>query len=232
MISWFLHLNDSIIRTGFTVSVADWDDPRLFTLTALRRRGFPPEAINNFCAGMGLTGAQATVDPQKLEAVVKDTLDLNAPRTMVVLAPLKVTILNYPFDGPTTIDVPDFPKEPQRGSHSIILDRVVYIDRSDFREVGNALVSVSWMRKEKVSNTWWIQVEEKGYRRLVKGQSVGLRYAGLIISLANFKKDSKGDVIELEVTCVQSADTQEKPKAFIHWVSHPVTIEARLYERL
>ena len=96
--------------------------------SALRRRGFPAEAINNFCAGMGVTGAQMGVDPQKLEAVVKDTLDLTAPRSMVVLVPLKVTILNFPFDGPTTIDVPDFPKEVQRGSHSVNLDRVIYID--------------------------------------------------------------------------------------------------------
>ena len=113
----------------------DWDDPRLFTLTALRRRGFPAEAINNFCAGMGVTGAQMGVDPQQLEAVVKDTLDLTAPRSMVVLTPLKVTIVNFPFDGAKTIDVPDFPKEVQRGSHSVTLDRVVYIDRTDFREV-------------------------------------------------------------------------------------------------
>ena len=84
---------------------------------------------------MGVTGAQSSVDPQKLEAVVKDTLDVTAPRTMVVLAPLKVTILNYPFDGPTTIEVPDFPKDPKRGTHKVVLDRVVYIDRSDFREV-------------------------------------------------------------------------------------------------
>nr|CAG4634624.1 EOG090X01EL [Alona affinis] len=189
--------------------VEDWDDPRLFTLTALRRRGFPSEAINNFCAGMGLTGAQVGVDPQKLEAVVRDTLDLSAPRTMVVLAPLKVTILNFPYNGPTSIDVPNFPKEPQRGSHSVVFDKTIFIDRSDFREV-----------------------EEKGYRRLIKGQAVGLRYAGFIISLENVKKGADGQVVELEVTCVSSSNTAEKPKAFIHWVSQPVSVEVRLYERL
>ena len=115
--------------------VEDWDDPRLFTLTALRRRGFPAEAINNFCARMGLTGAQAVVDPQMLEAVVKDTLNVTAPRTMVVLPPLKGTIRNLPADVAAAVDVPDFPTEPQKGTHSIALDRVVYIDRSDFREV-------------------------------------------------------------------------------------------------
>lgn len=77
-----------------------------------------------------------------------------------------------------------------------------------------------------------LQVEEKGYRRLIKGQSVGLRYAGFIISLANVKKNSAGEVQELEVTCVQNTDTKEKPKAFIHWVSNPVYVEVRLYDRL
>nr|CAG4649950.1 EOG090X01EL [Sida crystallina] len=189
--------------------VEDWDDPRLFTLTALRRRGFPSEAINNFCARMGLTGAQAVVDPQMLEAVVKDTLNLTAPRTMVVLAPLKVTIRNFPAGSPATIEVPDFPTEPQKGSHQIAFDRVLYIDRSDFREV-----------------------EEKGYRRLTPKQPVGLRYAGLIIRLENIKKDGAGQIEELEVSCTPSADTAEKPKAYIHWVSKPVDIEVRLYERL
>ena len=84
---------------------------------------------------MGVTGAQASVDPQRLEAVVKDTLDVSAPRTMVVLAPLKVTILNFPYNGPTAIDIPDFPKDPQRGSHTVTLDKIIFIDRSDFREV-------------------------------------------------------------------------------------------------
>ena len=84
---------------------------------------------------MGLTGAQMGIDPQKLEAVVKDTLDVTAPRSMVVLTPLKMTIINFPHSGPTSLEVPDFPKEPARGSHNVTLDRVVYIDRSDFREV-------------------------------------------------------------------------------------------------
>ena len=78
----------------------------------------------------------------------------------------------------------------------------------------------------------FFKVAEKGYRRLTQGQSVGLRYAGLIISLENIKKDSSGEVVELEVKCVSSATSQEKPKAFIHWVSNPIFVEVRLYERL
>jgi len=186
--------------------VADWNDPRLFTLTALRRRGFPYEAINEFCANMGLTGAQASVDPQNLEAVVAATLDRTAPRTMVVLNPLKVTILNY--SGPTSLEVPHFPKNPELGSHKVAIGSVIYIDRSDFNEV-----------------------EEAGYRRLTKSQPVGLRHAGLVISVENIKKNAAGELIELEVKCL-STNEVKKPKGFIHWVSDPVSVEVRLYERL
>jgi len=186
--------------------VADWDDPRLFTLTALRRRGFPYEAINEFCANMGLTGAQASVDPQNLEAVVAATLDRTAPRTMVVLNPLKVTILNY--TGPTSIEVPDFPKSPELGSHQVTLGSVIFIDHSDFSEV-----------------------EEPGYRRLKKNQPVGLRHAGLVISVEKVKKNANGEIVELEVKCLPSHEVK-KPKGFIHWVSDPIPVEVRLYERL
>lgn len=77
-----------------------------------------------------------------------------------------------------------------------------------------------------------MKVEEKGYRRLTKGQSVGLRHAGLVINVEKLLTDSNGQVIELEVKCVQTANCQEKPKAFIHWVSQPISVEVRLYERL
>nr|CAG4638260.1 EOG090X01EL [Cyclestheria hislopi] len=189
--------------------VKDWDDPRLFTLTALRRRGFPSEAINNFCAKMGLTGAQMVVDPQMLEAVVRDYLNVTAPRAMVVLEPLKVTVVNFPHSTAIKVDVPDFPNESHRGSHQVALNNVIFIERSDFREV-----------------------DEKGYRRLTPNQPVGLRHAGLILRVQSVIKDSKGEIAELRVTCTPSSEAQEKPKAFIHWVSDPISVEIRLYERL
>lgn len=99
-----------------------------------------------------------TVDPAMLEAVVRDHLNLSAPRTMVVLDPLKVTILGCDRTGPIT--VPDFPNEPERGSHAVQFGAVIYIEQSDFKRVG-----------------------EKGYRRLCPGQPVGLRYAGYVITL-------------------------------------------------
>ncbi|XP_032511970.2 probable glutamine--tRNA ligase isoform X1 [Danaus plexippus] len=188
--------------------VSDWDDPRLFTLTSLRRRGAPPQAINSFCAGLGVTGASGALDPSVLDAAIRDVLNVTAPRVMVVLEPLKITIVNFPTDKPVKIEVPDFPTEPERGSHTVILDRVLYIEASDFKEK-----------------------EEKGYRRLTPTQSVGLRHAGYVITVNNVIKDSTGKVTELECTC-ETSDVAKKPKAFIHWVSKPVTVEVRLYELL
>lgn len=188
--------------------VEDWDDPRLFTLTALRRRGFPSEAINNFCAQMGVTGAQSSVDPSALEASVRDVLNVTAPRALVVLEPLKVTITNFPHKEPQQIQVPNYPSNPEKGSHNIWLDKVLYIERSDFSEKS-----------------------EKGYRRLTPTQSVGLRYAGFVIKVVEMIKDENGALVELQCVC-DSSETTEKPKAFIHWVSQPNEIEVRLYEKL
>lgn len=187
--------------------VGDWDDPRLFTLTALRRRGFPAEAINNFCARMGVTGAQGSVDPSMLEASVRDVLNVTAPRTFAVLEPLKVTLVNH-ANGATKLTVPDFPTNPEKGSHSITFDRVIYIERSDFE-----------------------RSPDKGYRRLTPDQSVGLRHANVVIKLKEVVEDEQGAVKEL--ICEQeSVDTAAKPKAFIHYVSDPLEVEVRLYQPL
>ncbi|KAF7991819.1 hypothetical protein HCN44_010620 [Aphidius gifuensis] len=187
--------------------VADWDDPRLFTLTALRRRGFPAEAINNFCAQMGVTGAQATVDPAVLEAAVRDVLNIKAPRHMVVIDPLKVTITNYQ-DNLKNINVADFPNETTKGQHTIAFDEIVYIDASDFKET-----------------------EEKGYRRLTFKQPVGLKYAGVVLHLQKIEKDASGKVTGLVVR-QEPVNDQNKPKAFIHWVAKPKVASIRLYDKL
>lgn len=189
--------------------VNDWDDPRLFTLTALRRRGFPSEAINNFCARMGVTGSQISIDPSMLEAVVRDYLNTTAPRRLVVLEPLKVTISNFISDKPLVLNIPDFPGQPEnKASHNIVFDRVVYIEQSDFKEQ-----------------------PEKGYRRLSPNQTVGLRHAGIVLKVEKVIKDNSGKVIELLCSC-EKVESAEKPKAFIQWVSDPYEIEVRLYERL
>ena len=191
--------------------VKDWDDPRLWTLTALRRRGFPASAINNFCAQMGLTGALTCVDPNMLEACVRDDLNQNAKRTMAILEPLRLRLLNLPAEKRgITLEVPDFPSEPERGTHSIAFDDIIYIERSDFRE----------------ANT------EKRYRRLTLDQPVGLRYANFVISVQEIIKDAEGQLQELFVNAIPIEAVEKKPKAFIHWVSRPVQCEVRLYERL
>ena len=192
-----------LIDTGV---LADWDDPRLFTLTALRRRGFPPEAINNFCARMGVTGAQVTVDPAMLEAVVRDHLNTSAPRTMVVTQPLKVSVVGE-GGARRAITVPNFPSEPERGSHDVTFQSPFFIERDD-----------------------WRPAMEKGYRRLCPGQQVGLRHAGLVMDVVDtVEKD--GEVVEVRVRIVPVEEVT-KPKAFIHWVADPVAAEVRMYGRL
>jgi len=185
---------------------ADWDDPRLFTLTALRRRGFPAEAINSFCARMGVTGANMSVDPTMLESFVRSHLNVHAKRTMVVLEPLRINIKNV---GAKQIDVPDFPEFPDKGTHTVDFEGTVYIERSDFKEHG-----------------------EKGYRRLTPDQHVGLRYAGVVLKVVDVVKDVDGKVAEVNVQAVSVEEAETKPKAFIHWVSRPLEIEVRLYEKL
>uniref|UniRef100_A0A8C8MB24 Glutamine--tRNA ligase n=1 Tax=Oncorhynchus tshawytscha TaxID=74940 RepID=A0A8C8MB24_ONCTS len=195
-----------IIKLVEEGTVRDWDDPRLFTLTALRRRGFPSEAINNFCAKVGVTVAQATMEPHMLESCVRDVLNDHAPRAMAVLEPLKVTIANLPEGIRNDVRVPDFPANEFMGSHVIPFTRTIFIEQSDFRE--------------------------KGYKRLTPDQPVGLRHAGYVISVQKVIKDAQGRAVELEVHCCSSNEAAEKPKAFIHWVSEPQKCEIRLYERL
>lgn len=187
----------------------DWDDPRLFTLSALRRRGYPPEAINMFCAKVGVTMAQTTTDLSLLESCVRTVLNLTAPRAMAVLEPLKVTIENYPHNSMIELDVPNFPSDESKGSHKIQFDRVVYIDACDFQE----------------------NPSDKSYKRLSSSQPVGLRYTNLQISVKEVKKDSTGKVVELVATCTNTSESV-KPKGWIQWVANPLRIEVRLIEKL
>uniref|UniRef100_A0A8D8T7M1 glutamine--tRNA ligase n=1 Tax=Cacopsylla melanoneura TaxID=428564 RepID=A0A8D8T7M1_9HEMI len=189
--------------------VSDWDDPRLFTLTALKRRGFPAEAINKFCARMGVTGAQAVVSPDMLEAVVREVLNETAPRVMVVIEPLPLNIVNFDqLNTENKFSVPDFPNDANKGSHEIHFDRTIYIERSDFKTT-----------------------LEKGYRRLAPGQGVGLRYAGLVLEVDKVNTNSTGAVTSVDVKATP-VDADNKPKAFIHWVARPISIEVRMYKRL
>ncbi|XP_018026096.1 glutamine--tRNA ligase isoform X2 [Hyalella azteca] len=187
--------------------VRDWDDPRLFTLTALRRRGFPAEAINKFCASLGLTGAQITIHPEALEATVRDVLNSSAHRRMMVLEAIRVELSELPDDAPSLITVPNIPGDDAAGSHQVAFASVIYIDASDFREA-----------------------DERGYRRLTPTQSVGLRHSGYVISVQDVVREA-GKVVCIKASCAQ-ATASNKPKAFIHWVARPALCEVRLYDRL
>lgn len=193
--------------------VDDWDDPRLFTLTALRRRGFPSLAINNFCALMGLTVASAVVDPAMLEASVRDVLNVTAPRAMAVLSPIRVLITNMANQiTPTYIEIPDFPSDPANSAkHMVPLEKEIFIEREDFKE----------------------DTTDSNFRRLTPKQIVGLRHAGYAIELKEVVRDpATGEIDHLEVIRHPIESLKTKPKAFIHWVSVPLTVEVRLYERL
>ena len=150
-----------------------------------------------------------SVDPAMLEACVRDVLNISAPRRLVVIEPLKITITNFPSDSPIILNVPDFPGQPEcKSNYDITFDRVVYIEQTDFKEN-----------------------PEKGYRRLSPTQTVGLRHTGMVLKIEEVKKDESGVVAEIICTC-EKVENCKKPKAFIHWVSDPIDIEVRLYERL
>lgn len=187
----------------------DWDDPRLYTLSALRRRGYPPEAINMFCHKIGVTMAQSSTSLCVLESCVRTYLNLEAPRAMAVLEPIKVTIENYPLAGKVEISVPNFPTDEAKGTHMIDFDNVVYIDASDFQE----------------------KPTDKSYKRLSLNQAVGLRYSGYQISVKEVLKNADGSVKELIATCEKTSETV-KPKGYIQWVANPVKCEIRLIEKL
>ena len=128
---------------------------------------------------------------------------------MVVLEPLKVNLVNLVKDVSYEIAVPEFPDAPEKGSHQICFGQTVYIERSDFKEVN-----------------------EKGYRRLAPEQPVGLKHAGYVIRVVKVHKDGSGQVKEIDAEAISTDKIEDKPKAFIHWVSDPIEIQVRLYERL
>ncbi|CAL8101845.1 unnamed protein product [Calicophoron daubneyi] len=198
-----------LIQAGI---VAGWDDPRLITLTALRRRGFPPEAINNFCERIGVTMSQTVLDPSSLEACVRDYLNDHAPRIMAVLEPLPIHISNwnelYPNKPSVELDVPDFPSVSDSKTRKVTFTSEVYIDATDFQEV-----------------------PEKGYRRLTMDQTVGLRYTGIVLEVKAVRKDDSGRIVGV-VAAGKRVDDAPKPKAFIQWVCQAVDCEVRLYDRL
>ena len=196
--------------------VSGWDDPRMPTLSAMRRRGYTPEAIRNFVDGTGLAKRNALVDLGQLENCVREDLNRRAPRVMAVLNPLKVVIDNYPEGQEEEFDAINNPEDPSMGSRKVPFSKVVYIERDDFRED-----------------------PPRRFFRLAPGREVRLRYACYITCVDVVKDEATGEVVELHCTYDPKSRGGSSPdgrrvRATLHWVSeaHAVDAEVRLYETL
>ncbi|HUH97424.1 MAG TPA: glutamine--tRNA ligase/YqeY domain fusion protein [Anaerolineales bacterium] len=195
--------------------VPGWDDPRMPTLRAMRRRGYTPEAILDFIRRVGVAKNYSISDVSLLEACVRDDLNKRAPRRMAVLRPLKVVIDDFPDSTTEEMDAVNNPEEPNAGTRKIPFSRTLYIEQDDFRET-----------------------PPPKYYRLFPGNEVRLRYAYLI-KCAHVVKNDKGEVVEVHCThdpATRGGDAPDgrKVKSTIHWVSaaHARPIEVRMYDRL
>jgi glutaminyl-tRNA synthetase len=195
--------------------VSGWDDPRMPTIAAMRRRGYPAAAIRDFCSRVGITKKENLIEMGVLENCVRESLDDTAERRMVVLDPLKVVLTNYPEEQVELMEARNHPNKPELGSRQVPFTREIFIERDDFMEDA-----------------------PRKFFRLKPGGEVRLRY-GYIIRCDEVIKDADGEVVELHCsvdmdTRSGSASSDRKVKGTIHWVSanHGVAAEVRLYDRL
>ena len=195
--------------------VSGWDDPRMPTISGLRRRGYTPEAIRNFCRRVGVSKTNGTTELALLEYFLREDLNKRAPRVMAVLRPLRVVIDNYPEGQVEQMEAVNNPEDASAGTRTVPFSRVLYIEQDDFRED-----------------------PPKQYFRLSPGREVRLRY-GYFITCTGVVKDDKGQVIEIHCTYDPAtrggnAPDGRKVKSTIHWVSaeHAIDAEVRLYDNL
>jgi glutaminyl-tRNA synthetase len=196
--------------------VSGWDDPRLPTISGLRRRGYPPKAVRDFCDRIGVAKADSMVDIALLEHCLREDLNKRAPRVMAVLNPLKVVIDNYPPDRVEEMEAVNNPEDPAAGTRKLPFSRVLYIEKDDFMET-----------------------PPKKFFRLAPDREVRLRYAYFIKCVEVIRDPAGGEVLELHCTYdpqTRGGDAPDgrKVKATLHWVSaaHAVTAEVRLYDHL
>ena len=192
-----------------------WDDPRMLTISGLRRRGYTPAAIRNFCLEIGLGKRESWIDMTVLENAVRDDLNVTAPRVMCVLDPVKVVIDNYPEEWTEEMEAANHPQDPAMGSRKLPFSRELYIERSDFMENPPAK-----------------------FHRLGPGREVRLRY-GYLITCTSVDKDENGTIEKIHCTYDSSTRGGSTPdgrkvKGTIHWVSarHALPCQVRLYDRL
>jgi glutaminyl-tRNA synthetase len=196
--------------------MSGWDDPRMPTISGLRRRGYTPESIRNFCERIGVARRDSTVDIALLEFSIREDLNIQAPRVMGVLRPLRVVIDNYPEGQVEELDAQNNPGDPTMGTRKVPFSRVLYIEQDDFME-------------DPV----------KKFFRLAPGREVRLRYAYYIKCVKAVKDEKTGRVVELHCTYDPKTRSGSSPdgrkvKATLHWVSaaHAIEAEARLYDHL
>ncbi|GAB4147694.1 MAG: glutamine--tRNA ligase/YqeY domain fusion protein [Candidatus Promineifilaceae bacterium] len=196
--------------------VRGWDDPRMPTLSGMRRRGYTPTAIRNFCDRIGVAKSNSVVEFSMLEFFVRDDLNQTAPRAMAVLNPLRVVIENYPEDQVEQLDVANHPQKPEMGTRQVPFSRVLYIERDDFMEE-----------------------PPRKYYRLSPGVEVRLNQAYYITCVGVVKDEATGEVVELRCTYDPQSrggvtPDGRKVRGTIHWVSaaHAVPAEVRLYDHL
>ena len=195
--------------------VTGWDDPRMPTLSGIRRRGYTPEAIRNFCAAIGVSKTNGSLELAMLEHFVRDDLNKRAPRVMAVLRPLKVVIDNYPEGQVEEVDAVNNPEDESAGKRKVPFSKVLYVEQDDFRED-----------------------PPKQYYRLSLGREVRLRY-GFFITAKSVVKNDNGEVVEVHCTYDPAtrggnAPDGRKVKSTIHWVSaaHALDAEVRNYDKL
>jgi glutaminyl-tRNA synthetase len=203
----------TLVEQGY---VTGWDDPRMPTLSGMRRRGYTPEAIRTFCERIGVAKRNSVVDVALLEHCLREDLNRRAPRVMAVLRPLRVVIGNYPEDQVEELEAVNNPEDPGMGTRKVPFSRVLYIERDDFRED-----------------------PPKQFFRLAPGREVRLRYAYFITCTGVVKDDRTGEVVELHCTydpATRGGDAPDgrKVRATLHWVSaaHALEAEVRLYDHL
>jgi glutaminyl-tRNA synthetase len=195
--------------------VNGWDDPRMPTLSGIRRRGYPAEAIRNFCAAIGVSKTSGSLELAMLEHYIREDLNKRAPRVMAVLRPLKIVIDNYPEGQTEEVDAVNNPEDESAGKRKVPFSKVLYIEQDDFRED-----------------------PPKQYYRLSPGREVRLRY-GYFITAKSVVKNDKGEAVEVHCTYDPAtrggnAPDGRKVKSTIHWVSaaHAVDAEVRIYDKL
>ncbi|EAR59696.1 glutamine--tRNA ligase/YqeY domain fusion protein [Neptuniibacter caesariensis] len=194
--------------------VSGWNDPRMPTISGLRRRGYSPQAIRNFCDSLAVAKTDGTVDMAQFEYFVREDLDKNAPRAMCVVRPLKVTVTNYPEDQEEWFELPNHPKDESMGMRKVPFSRNLIIEQEDFAEV-----------------------PPRKWKRLTQGVAVRLR-GSYVITCEEVIKDAEGNVIELKCTydpATKGANPEGyKAKGVVHWLSadNSVPCEVREYDRL